>query len=68
MKRLENEMSPLKENVKSLTAQKDMLVGEKTGLRSEVRLANYIFEIVILSSVGRTYCITHRNLFLFFDS
>ena len=30
-------MNPLKENVKNLTAQKDMLVGEKTGLKTEVQ-------------------------------
>jgi hypothetical protein len=40
VKRLENEMNPLKQNVKNLTAQKDMLVGEKTGLKSEVRLTH----------------------------
>ena len=36
VKKLESETNPLKENITSLTSQKDVLVGEKTALKSEV--------------------------------
>jgi hypothetical protein len=51
VKRLENEMNPLKQNVKNLTAQKDMLVGEKTGLKSEVRLTHcFVLDVVVTNT------------------
>lgn len=33
---LEEELSPLKENIKQLTAQKDSLIAESTALKNEV--------------------------------
>lgn len=37
VKQLQHEMMSLKESIKSLISQKDMLVGEKTGLKNEIQ-------------------------------
>ena len=43
VKELEREIAPLKDNVRSLTSQKNMLVGEKTGLKNEVSEAKQCY-------------------------